>query len=334
MNAQIIVENPTQVAHARRDAVALARRVALDDASSDRLALAVTEAATNLLKHASGGQVLLAPLPDPGAIGIEVIAIDRGSGMANVAASMRDGHSTAGGPGLGLGSIARLATDLDIYSQAGRGTVLRFEIRVGQAPAAPAIRYGGVCIAKHGESVTGDAWTLQSSMGHFRMMVVDGLGHGPDAAVAAHTAVGVAARRVALAPDELLDAMHGALRGTRGAAAAVAAVTPHAATGICAGIGNIRCFVRAGGAERSLVSHNGTLGHQIRKIQAFEFAFPPRALLVMHSDGIATHWTLDQYPGIDRHHPAVIAATILRDHARPRDDATVAILRHEAPFAS
>jgi hypothetical protein len=138
----------------------------------------------------------------------------------------------------------------------------------------------------------------------------------------------VAAARPALAPDALLTALHAALRSTRGAAGSVATVSTRTARGVYAGIGNIRGVVRERGRVRSLVSHNGTLGQQVRKIQTFEFAFPNGALLVMHSDGIASHWTFDAYPGLARHHPAVIAAVVYRDHARERDDATVAVLRH------
>jgi hypothetical protein len=114
----------------------------------------------------------------------------------------------------------------------------------------------------------------------------------------------------------------------------VATVAPHVACGVFAGIGNIRSLVHVPETTRHLVSHNGTLGHQVRKFQTFDFAFPPRALLVLHSDGIATHWSFDRYPGIERHHPAVIAATIYRDHARGRDDATVVVVRNEARLAS
>ena len=95
MNTEIIVEERSQIAQARREAVALARRLSIDERVADRLALAVTELATNLVKHASGGKLLLAPLLGPRSIGVEVIAIDRGPGMQNVAASMRDGPSAA-----------------------------------------------------------------------------------------------------------------------------------------------------------------------------------------------------------------------------------------------
>ena len=329
---QLFVEEASQVAHARREALALGRRLSLVGETLDRLALVVTEAATNLVKHAKGGRMLLAPLAFGGAAtGIEVIALDHGPGMQDIAASMRDGHSTAGSPGLGLGSISRLASNLDIYSQPGAGTVLRFEAWSAHAPAARAsIAFGGVCVAMPGEEVSGDGWQVESANGRHRAVVVDGLGHGLPAATATRAALRIAQEDGGAAPAVVLTSMHGALRSTRGAAAAVATLEPHASSGVFAGIGNIRALVRTAETTRNLVSHNGTLGHQVRKFQAFEFTFPPQALFVLHSDGIATHWSLDAYPGLERRHPGVIAAVVYRDHARARDDATIVVVRNDA----
>ena len=326
MNVQIAIEEASQVGQARREAVALARRMSLDASAADRLGLAVTEAATNVVKHGAGGRLLLAQLTRNEVLGVEVIALDRGPGIANVAASMRDGHSTAGSLGVGLGSISRVASNLDIYSRTGGGTVMRFEVWVQDPP--PPASFGGICVARRGEAVAGDAWSLDASDGRYRMLLVDGLGHGIEAAAAAREALRAADRSPALAPDQLLDDIHGALRATRGAAAAVAIVTPHASAGAYAGIGNISAVVVAADT-RSLVSHNGTLGHQVRKILPFDFLFPAGALLIMHSDGVSSRWRLDDYPGLARHHPAVIAAALYRDHGRPHDDATVAVLRND-----
>ena len=324
MNTQIAIEEASQVGHARREAVALARRLSIDAGAADRLALTVTEVATNLLKHGGGGELLLSPLARDQRVGIEVLALDRGPGMGNVATSLRDGHSTAGSLGIGLGSITRLASHLDVYSRSDAGTVLRFEVWATDAP--PVASYGGVCIAKAGEATSGDAWLVQSSRDSLRLLVVDGVGHGPEAASAAHAALRVAQENPALPPDRLLDVLHAALHGTRGAAAAVALVRTPPSSALFAGIGNISCVVHAE-RPRSLVSHNGTLGHQVRRIQPFDFDFPMHALLIMHSDGVSARWSLDAYPGIARHHPAIIAATLYRDHARGRDDATVVVLR-------
>jgi len=85
--------------------------------------------------------------------------------------------------------------------------------------------------------------------------------------------------------------------------------------------------VRSDGRTRNLVSHNGILGHQVRKTQEFAFPFPRGSLLVMHSDGIGTHWDLGNYAGLEHRHPALVAAVLYRDHSRGTDDATILVAR-------
>ena len=82
-----------------------------------------------------------------------------------------------------------------------------------------------------------------------------------------------------------------------------------------AGIGNIAGVLAGGERSRGLVSHNGTVGVQIRQGPAFDYAWPPRGLLVMHSDGLTSRWSLDTYPGLRARHPAVIAGVLYRDFA-------------------
>jgi anti-sigma regulatory factor (Ser/Thr protein kinase) len=330
------------VAHARREVVALTGALDWSETAAGTLGLAVTEAATNLVKHAGGGAILARriagerPPADAGtgrlagsAIGVEVVALDRGPGIANLARSLADGHSTAGTPGLGLGSLARLGRGFDIWSQPGRGTVLRFEVwPAAPAAPAPALEVGVVCVARPGESACGDGWAVHATRGAHVLMVVDGLGHGPEAATAARAA----RQALAAQPDRALAAqmehLHGALRATRGAAASLAELHLLRETGSFCGVGNVAGVTRVAGRTRGLASHNGTLGHQVRKVQPFDFPFPRDALLVMHSDGIATSWRLDDYPGIEARHPALIAAVLYRDHRRGLDDATVLVARN------
>jgi hypothetical protein len=95
------------------------------------------------------------------------------------------------------------------------------------------------------------------------------------------------------------------------------------------GVGNIAGTVYADGVSRSAISHNGTLGHGVRKIQEFSYHFPRGAALVMHSDGLATQWRLEQYPGLAVRSPGLIAGVLYRDFKRGRDDVTVIVLREE-----
>jgi hypothetical protein len=262
--------------------------------------------------------------------GIEILAIDKGPGM-DVAASMRDGHSTAGTQGSGLGALSRRASGLEIWSRPGSGTLMRFEVwPKAPAPNGAALASGVICTEKHGEDVCGDNWALLQGRGRVVAFVVDGLGHGLEAAQAARAAVDIVKAKAHLGATDLMDAVHAALRPTRGAAAALAMLQPESELCEFCGIGNISASIRSGGASRSMVSHNGTLGHSVRKIQEFQYPFPKGALLVMHSDGMATHWNLAAYPGIEMRHPAMIAAALYRDHSRGRDDLTVLALRNGA----
>ena len=95
-----------------------------------------------------------------------------------------------------------------------------------------------------------------------------------------------------------------------------------------AGIGNI-CGAIAGREKmQSMVSHNGTAGHEARKLQEFSYNLPEQWTLIMHSDGITTSWTLDQYPGLIRLHPSVIAGVLYRDASRLRDDVCIVIVKN------
>jgi hypothetical protein len=119
------------------------------------------------------------------------------------------------------------------------------------------------------------------------------------------------------------------LRSTRGAAAAVAEIDLFRRQVRYAGVGNISGSILAGGKSQSLVSHNGTVGHEMRRVQEFTYPWPPDALLVLHSDGLATQWRLDRHPGLAARHPGLVAGVLYRDHARGRDDVTVVVARQE-----
>jgi hypothetical protein len=157
--------------------------------------------------------------------------------------------------------------------------------------------------------------------------MVDGLGHGCFAAEAASAAVRIFNGNTHLPPVEILQKAHGALRSTRGAALAIAEIKSATSLVRYAGVGNIAATVASGGATRSLVSHNGTVGHEMRRVQEFTYPWPAGALLIMHSDGLQTRWTFANYPGLTSRHAATVAGVIYRDFQRGRDDATVFVMR-------
>jgi anti-sigma regulatory factor (Ser/Thr protein kinase) len=329
----IAVREESQVAEARRGAVAVAQSLGFGAEDAGRVAIVATELATNLIKHGMGGELLVGAFEDRTGQGVECLALDKGPGMADVAASLRDGHSTAGSAGTGLGAIARGSHVVDIYSRPGLGTAIL--VRLGQgrpatAKPSPEPLSGVVNLPIRGEEACGDAWCIKSHASGFKLMVADGLGHGPIAAEAAHAAVRVFIAHHPQTPGVLIERMHDALRPTRGAAVAVADIDVGRSHVVFAGIGNIAGVVIAGEESRRMVSHNGTVGHIAKRVQEFTYPFEGSPLVVMCSDGLGTSWTLDRYPGLRLRHPALIAGVLYRDFNRGRDDVTVLVGRGEA----
>jgi len=323
------VTEASQPAAARRAAIGLAKDTGMDESAVGSVALLVTELATNLVKHAKNGELLMRRLGADGMGGVEVLSLDKGRGMSDVRMSMGDGHSTAGSPGTGLGAVRRAAAHFDLYSQPGNGTavVARVFVRHRSVEAAsPSV--GVVRQAKAGEPVCGDNWIVRRFADGWLCAVADGLGHGVIASDAA-TAIIDAVRRAPmhLSPIAILEAAHQAAKPTRGAAFAVAVLDEAAQVVRFTGIGNIAAVVVTGDERRHLVSHNGIVGHEYRKASEFSQAWRAQSVLVLHSDGVGTHWDLARYPGLLSRDPSLIAGVLYRDFTRGRDDATVVAMK-------
>src|SRR5262245_914895 len=264
------VTDPSSVGEVRRRASALAARLGFDETDVGRVALVITESASNLVKHAGGGEVLVRSSANGDGAGVEILTIDRGPGIPDLAAAFRDGYSAAGTPGTGLGAIRRVSSEFDVYSGKDIGTALLAVLRarpLANGATAPTLRVSGVSIASRGELVCGDDWGWRKDpAGQGVILVVDGLGHGLGAAEAAREALRLFHEQPRLGPAEMLDHLHRGLRPTRGAAAAVAQITPDSGRLLYAGVGNIAGLVIGGQKPRALVSHNGILGHAARRI--------------------------------------------------------------------
>ena len=318
----------SRVGEARRLAVTVGRRAGLSAPESSDLGIVVTEIASNAVRHAGGGELILRLLGSPGAAGVEMLCVDRGRGMANVSESSRDGHSTGGSMGTGLGAARRIAHVFDIHSVAGMGTVVLARLWAGGPPRrSGGAEVAGICLPMEGEMACGDAWDTVSTDGRHLVAVADGLGHGEGAAEASSLAVQLFATNASRPAAEIVHAIHAGLRATRGAAVAVAEIDVRAGRLSYAGVGNIAARIADAAGMRSLVSHHGIVGHQMRKVQAFEYPWNGESALIMQSDGITSHWKSEAWPGIFRRDPALLAAAVYRDHARPRDDSTVVVAR-------
>jgi anti-sigma regulatory factor (Ser/Thr protein kinase) len=327
------ISEPSQVAEVRRFTSGLAEDAGFNESQAGGVALVTTELATNLLKHAGRGEIAVRPIVDHGIAGVEVIALDKGSGIANLTESLRDGCSTAGTPGTGLGAIARLAAEFDIQTQPGKGTAVMARLWGGKVAAASDdhIEVGAICKPMPGEMRCGDGWGCELLADRCILALVDGLGHGTGAAAAAELAIASVRQHRAKAPAAIVQYVHDALRATRGAALAVAEVDLAQQSLRFCGIGNISATIISGDSLRHLVSYNGTAGHEARKIVEFTYPWSANALLIMHSDGLMTRWNLQAYPGLLQRHPSLIAGVLYRDFVRGRDDVTVLAAKGAVP---
>jgi anti-sigma regulatory factor (Ser/Thr protein kinase) len=323
------VSEASDVAHVRRIAAGIANRIGFDTSEAGNLALIATELATNVVKHAKRGRIIVRPLDQGQDVGVELVALDQGPGIRDLAQAMCDGFSSAGSPGTGLGAIKRLSTEFDLYSVPHKGTAVLARLwsnRLGAA-AKRRLEFGVVCLPKPGEEVSGDGWGVECLVDKMLCIVADGLGHGPDAAMAARAAVSIAQEHRDKAPAEIVERAHGALRSTRGAAVAAGEIDLAKNRVRFCGVGNIAARIVNDVGVRHLVSLNGIVGQEIRKITEFSYPWSGESTLIMHSDGLSARWDNGNYPALTRRHPALIAAVLYRDVARGRDDMTALAAR-------
>jgi len=327
----LYVRDVSQVADARRATRRLTDSVAFPDDVAGKVAIIVTELATNMIKHTThGGEIILKALEIDGTSGIEVVAVDRGPGIGNVAEAMRDGFSTAGGSGTGLGAISRMSDVFDIHSLPRLGTVILSRVWLRPLRNHDLWLNRGadaICLPKPGEEVAGDGWSIREAPPYLELMVVDGLGHGPLAAEAAIAAMHVFRTASQRSPAKIIQEAHLALRSTRGAAMATARVDCVRREVLFSGVGNITAAIMATSDIRRMVSSDGVVGDNVYRIDERSYPLGGGSLVVMHSDGITSHWSVADYPGLLLKHPGVIGGVLLRDFARGIDDATALVAR-------
>ena len=331
--AAFAVTESSQVAAARRAAVWLAEQLGFNDERSGRVALIVSELATNLVKHARDGEILVRPLTAASGEreGIEIAAVDRGPGIADVPRSQRDGFSTAGSLGHGLGAIERQSDVFDLYTQPSGTTIVAAVFRetppLANLSPAP-YEVGAVQVAMAGEEVCGDDWAWRMRAGRLSILVADGLGHGLSAHEAAAAATSVFSSHHEHPPARVIADVHAGLRASRGAAVAMIDADLERRTVRYAGLGNITgAIVSPEGKQHHLVSQNGTAGHAAGRIHEFNYPLPTGSVIVMASDGLGPHWNLTRYPGLQVKRASCIAAVLYRDFSRRRDDVTVVVAK-------
>jgi anti-sigma regulatory factor (Ser/Thr protein kinase) len=330
---RFMVSELADVGVARRAVISCAERLGATPETVARAGYATTELATNLVRHADpGGWILARPVPPDS---VEILAVDRGPGIPNLATVL------GGDPGdpataSGLAAVRRAAYRFDVHSETDRGTIVFAVVgpdlppAAGQQPAGAPRHWAGISTGIDEEC--GDAWAVLESPGVLTAVVVDGLGHGTYASLAAEAAI----RTLAHNPDDLagfLPRANQALRQTRGAVLAACRLDEHLDQLQCLSVGNISGRVVSGAGQRGLISYNGTIGSRAEppKAPLMTTPWPPGAALVLWSDGMDSRIDLTADADLLARDPALTAAVLYREHILDRDDATVLVIRRPPP---
>jgi anti-sigma regulatory factor (Ser/Thr protein kinase)/serine/threonine protein phosphatase PrpC len=328
---RIPIENPADTQRAAQCARELAVSIGFSPLESEQLAIATTELASNLVKHAGGGSIQLTTAHAGGRTGICIESQDTGPGIADIEQALTDGYSTAGSLGLGLGAVNRLMDDLELRSvdTSGAHIVCHRWLRSdpGLTPA-PWVEFGAATRALRNQRENGDAFLVRQWAGNALAAVIDGLGHGQFAQRAALTA----RRYIDQHFDRpLVDLFRGAARAcqaTRGVVMALARFDDRARTSLTvASLGNIN--VRVFGAETptTILARRGVVG--LGSVAPLTTVCPwtPGSILIMHSDGLHSRWNWQEFSDLAQQPAQRIAERLLSRLAKPEDDATVLVAR-------
>lgn len=322
-----LIDHSSAVGEARRASAALSRKLGFGEQVIGRLSVIINELAANLIKHAGGGRMLIsAPIVD-GVLRLDVLALDKGPGMADPAECLRDGFSTSGTAGQGLGAVLRMSDSFDLYTQTDRGTAVLSTLYQSVPDCESLIDIGGLCVPLEGEIECGDCYKAFTSAERLLLLVFDGLGHGIKAAEAAEIACRSAAALAAESPKTVLEAVHRSLSHTRGGAALIVEADWRRGVLRHAGIGNVAGRIVTAEESFGFVSYGGILGGLVRRLEEITLPLKPHQIVIVHTDGLSNRWELKDYPGLANHRAALIAGVLFRDFYRRHDDGTVVVVK-------
>lgn len=326
------LDDRSYLAILKREVHRLSIQCGLTEKKVAEIDIVVAEIGSNIIKHAGSGEVLvmLTDTPQPA---IEIIAIDNGPGITDLARMMQDGMSTSKTLGQGLGAVKRLSDFSQVYSVKGWGTILlsRFFIPPPeQCPPKPGAEIRTLLVAKPGEKVCGDDYYARADRAGVRIFLGDGLGHGAEANKA--VAAAVHSFRYCMLPDlgEVLRQMHDDVKRTRGLVGTAAVYNNKTQTWKICGVGNIHTRMLTAATSRTYLPYNGIIGHNIPRTineQGVVHETGREQVLVLCSDGLRTRWDMMKYPAIFRYDMSVLAAALYKDNARKTDDMSVVIVK-------
>jgi anti-sigma regulatory factor (Ser/Thr protein kinase) len=292
----------------------------------ERLAIAASELVTNQLRHARRGKVAVRAIERSGVRGVEIVAADLGSGIADVQAALAGTGPSARSLGSGVASARRMVHELDVDVRLGQGTAL-WARAFAEAPLRRReVGVVGRPIAE--ERVSGDHAVVLRDGATLLCAVIDGIGHGPLAWEAAERAGATVRAHRHASLTAILEACDAALVGTRGAVMSVARIDEATGTLEHAGVGNVTARIEGRRRTKLLGSASWTLGRRGSKLRTVmeTVRLDDDEALVLFTDGLVSRASLEESDML-REHPAAIAQHLVERFARTTDDALALVVK-------
>jgi len=329
--AILSIHSDADVVLARTKGEKLARGIGMEKAQVADVAIAISELASNLVKHrVAEGKITIREIDSERKRGIEVVSSDKGPGIADIDQAMTDGYSTIASLGIGLPAVNRLMDEFQIRSNIGEGTLVT--ARKWVKPESPYMLVPELDLSVFsrpvpGQRYNGDAYFVKRYEDKVMFGVIDGLGHGQDAQEAAHVAIDCLENYYRRPFAEIFHLCHQRLQRTRGAAMSLCRINLKDRVMTHAGIGNVQTRVYSLEKTPAPFCINGTLGVAMRTVRVDDYPLPEDSIIIMFSDGILGRFTPDNLPGFLNLKPQRLAKQIMDNHARDNDDATVIVGR-------
>ena len=294
--------------------------------------IVVAEIISNIIKHSQEGEILVKIVYDMhGRQGLEILSIDRGPGIENLAEMLKDGISTTHTLGQGFGAIKRLSDIFDIYSLPGWGTILLSRIFMtfkSSEQKKETVVINTLMLPKTGEKVCGDGWKVVGENKEFKLIALDGLGHGPEAHKATTAAIDEFITLTNVTPAETIKILHKKLKGTRGVVGLVIHLNSMTKMVTYAGLGNMSARIIGMDKNKSCISYNGIIGYTMpNTMHSNQVNFERNETLIIYSDGLKSRWEFNQLPDILNHDGSILAASLYKDFTRNTDDLLVIVVK-------
>ncbi|MDD2915601.1 MAG: SpoIIE family protein phosphatase [Gallionella sp.] len=308
----------------------IANRLGISDLKRENMLLVAAELASNNVKHA-GGRGMIQIWQQPGPV-LDIVSLDYGPGIANLAQAEQDGYSTANTFGKGFGAIRRLSDESYVYTQCKTSSLVTrwsgvvFLARFYITPARDQMLVDKVGLFSRALSDSrhnGDRIYLHKKNDRLRWLHLDGLGHGEQAQIATanlatHVSHGDSIESILAGVDRQLVA-------TRGAVAAVGEIDMTERNLKLLGVGDMHAHIYNQDGMQHVTFAPGILGREHRTVTPLRLKLDKRGVVVTASDGIRRNLDIGNFVGLFNQHPQLIAYILGNIMGRISDDQSICV---------